>query len=70
MLEYKEVSPIPTECINCEEQDCGECDIAGLRWVLTKRSELELQRKIKLKAIERFQRELAEIDRQLSEPTD
>lgn len=70
MLEYIEVVPPPAECENCEELDCGECDVAGLRWVLTKRSELELKRKMKIKEIERFQRELAEIDRQLLELTD
>ena len=70
MLIYKEAVQLPLECENCQEKDCGECDIAGKRWVLSPRSQLELQRKLKLKAIEKLKREIAELDNQLSRLSD
>lgn len=70
MLIYKEAVQLPPECENCQELDCGDCDVAGKRWVLTDKSKLELERKLKLKAIERLKREIAEIDNQLSKLSD
>lgn len=67
MLEYRQTIQLPPECNNCQELDCGECPVAGKRWELTAKCRLELQRKLKLKAIERLNREITEIDKQLSE---
>lgn len=46
--------------------DCGSCDYAGERWQLSRRDELTLLKKGKLKAIERLQREIAAIDKELA----
>lgn len=51
------------EDFNC---DCGSCEHAGERWYLSRRDELILQRKAAEKAIERFQRKIAAIDKELS----
>lgn len=53
------------ECQSCEEEDCWECDYAGTRWGLSERDRLINTRKLKEQAIARFQRQIAEIDRQL-----
>ena len=45
--------------------DCGSCDHAGECWKLPRAEELRLQRKGKVKAIERLQREIAAIDAEL-----
>lgn len=49
----------------CEEKDCWECDYAGIRWGLSERDRLICARKLKEQTIARFQRQIAEIDRQL-----
>ena len=46
--------------------DCGSCDYAGERWYLSRKDELILQRKAAEKAIERFQRKIAAIDKELA----
>jgi len=65
-MEYIEVSPLPKACQDCHEPDCYECDCAGERWVLPKKQELLLQKKMKEQAIRRFQRQIEEIDKQLA----
>ena len=65
-MEYIEVSPLPKVCQDCHEPDCYECDYAGERWVLPKKQELLLQKKMKEQAIRRFQRQIEEIDKQLA----
>ena len=65
-MEYVEVSPLPKACQDCYEPDCYECDYAGERWVLPKKQELLLQKKMNEQAIRRFQRQLEEIDKQLA----
>ena len=65
-MEYIEVSPLPKACQDCHEPDCYECDYAGERWVLPKKQELLLQKKMKEQAIRRFQRQIEEIDKQLA----
>ncbi len=64
-MEWKEANPLPTECENCKEQDCYDCDVAGKRWYLSRSDELRLKRKGLLKAIERMEREIAAIDAEL-----
>ena len=65
-MEYIEVSPLPKACQDCHEPDCYECDYAGERWVLPKKQELLLQKKMKEQAIRRLQRQIEEIDKQLA----
>lgn len=52
------------EGFNC---DCGSCENAGYRWILSREDELWLMRKAKIKAIQRLQSELAKIDTELSQ---
>lgn len=66
-MEWIEANPLPEACQNCQEEDCYNCDHAGERWYLSKEDELHLRRKGLQKAIDRLQRQLEAIDRQLSE---
>ena len=63
-IEWIEADPPPAVCNGCNE-DCGSCDNAGLRWYLSKRDELIIQRKSKAKAIERLLREISRIDAEI-----
>ena len=65
-MEWIEANPLPAVCQNCQEEECYNCDYAGERWTLSKADELRVRRKGLLKAIERLQREIAEIDRELA----
>lgn len=64
-LKYTENASLPAQCQSCEEKDCWECDYAGTRWIFSERDRLIYARKLKEQAIARFQRQIAEIDRQL-----
>ena len=64
-MEWLEADPLPQVCRNCREEDCYNCDHAGERWFLSREDELRLRRKGLLKAIERLQRQVEEIDREL-----
>ncbi len=66
MLEWHEADPLPQVCVDCKEADCWECDNAGLRWVLNPIDELKVKRKGLLKAIERYQKQLAIIDEEIA----
>ena len=66
-MEGIETTPLPTICQNCQEEDCYACDHAGKRWRLSPQDELRLRRKGLLKAIARLQKQIDDIDRQLSE---
>ena len=61
-MEWIEVSPLPLVCQECK----WECDNAGERWILSPEDELLVRRKGLQKAVERLQKQIAEIDRQLS----
>ena len=63
-IEYIEADPIPEVCNDCKE-DCGSCDDFGLRWYLSKKDELIIHRKAKVKAIERLLREINRIDAEI-----
>lgn len=65
-MEYIEVSPLPSVCVDCQEPDCAECDFAGERWILPPKQELLLQRKKKEMAIRRLQRQIQEIDKKIA----
>lgn len=64
-MEWMEVETLPMECQNCQEEECYNCDHAGKRWQVSREEELLLRRKGLVKAIERLQRQIEEIDREL-----
>lgn len=65
MLEYIEANPLPAVCVNCQEEECYNCDYAGERWTLSQADELRVRRKGLLKAIDRLQRQVKAIDEEL-----
>ena len=65
MLEWIEANPLPPECIDCQEEDCYNCDTAGKRWYRSRADELRVKRKGLLKAIERLERQIKAIDAEL-----
>ena len=64
-MEWIEATPIPEECNHCTEGDCYHCDIAGKRWALSREDALRSSRKLMVRAIERLQRKIADIDAEL-----
>ena len=66
-VKWLECDPLPEACRYCLEEECYNCDIAGKRWVLSREDTLQAQRMLKLQAIQRLQREVAEIDAKLRE---
>ena len=64
-MEWVEVERLPVECARCQEKECYNCDHAGKRWQLSREDELLLRRKRLVKGIERLQRQIEEIDREL-----
>lgn len=69
-MEWKEVTPLPNECQNCQEEECYNCDTAGKQWQLSEVDELRVRRKGLEKAVERLQRQIAAIDERLAEIED
>ena len=69
-MEWVEADPIPKACMNCQEEDCYNCDAAGERWQLSRNDELKLRRKQFVKAINRLQRKIDAIDTELLPFTD
>ena len=61
---WQEQDQIPKECRHCKE-DCYNCDIAGKRWKLSQEDEMRIKRKMLIKAVERLQRQIQEIDQAL-----
>ena len=59
MLEYREVSPLPEYCLNCQEQECYNCDFTLYRWELINDNTKDLFRQMnerrEARAIEREQ---------------
>ena len=51
----KENKNYPPECENCSE-DCYNCNTAGERYHWTEREQLELERKLTIQAISRYER--------------
>lgn len=64
-MEWIEADPLPEVCQKCQEEDCWECDHAGKRWYLPEADKLELRRKGLMKAVERLQRQITELDQQI-----
>lgn len=63
-MEQLDRSPV---CHSCQQPDCTGCDRDGDCWALSERDRLMLSRNLKERAIARFQRQLAEIDRRLAQ---
>ena len=64
-MEWIEANPIPKACMDCQEEDCYNCDTAGERWQLSHEDELKVCRKQMVQAIERLQRRIYSIDIEL-----
>ena len=64
-MEWVEANSIPKACMDCQEEDCYNCDTAGERWQLSRDDELRLRRKQLVKAINRLQHEIDAIDMEL-----
>jgi len=64
-MKWIEADPLPAACQNCREEDCYNCDTAGLRWYLSREDELKLRRKGLVKAMERLQQQIRNIDKEL-----
>lgn len=64
-MEWIEADPLPKACMNCQEEDCYNCDAAGERWQLSRNDELKLRCKQLVKAINRLQCEIDAIDMEL-----
>lgn len=64
-MKWLEANPLPAQCHDCQEEDCCNCDCAGKRWYLSQEDGLRIRRKGLIKAIERLQRQVQDIDRQL-----
>lgn len=65
-MEWLEADPLPKECQACSEDECYNCDYAGKRWYLSAADEMRIRRKGLIKAMERIQRQIKEIDSQLA----
>lgn len=65
MMDWIEVNSLPAACMNCQEEECYNCDTAGERWQLSREDELRVRRKQLVKAIERLQRKIDSIDMKL-----
>lgn len=59
---WQEKENLPEECKSCMEKDCYLCDIAGKRWTSSAESELRARRMLLVRAVERYQRKIKEID--------
>lgn len=69
-MEWIEADLLPKACMDCQEEDCYNCDTAGERWQLSRNDELKLRRKQLVKAINRLQRKIDAIDTELLPFTD
>ena len=61
-MKWIEANPLPSECQNCQEEECYNCDHAGKRWKLAQEDALRIRRKGLAKAMERLQKQIDEID--------
>lgn len=64
-MELYEADPLPEVCLNCQEDDCYNCDYAGLRWLMSRYDELRIKRMGLVKAIERYERQIKAIDEEM-----
>ena len=78
-MDFNEANTLAEVCEKCEDRRecvskgepewcCDECDNALLRWPNPRVQELRALRTLKEKAIDRFQRQIREIDKELDLP--
>lgn len=65
-MKWLEADRLPDVCAGCKEEDCYNCDHAGELWYLSREDELINRRKLLIRAIERLQRRVEEIDEELA----
>ena len=63
-MQWLKADSVPEECKGCREE-CYNCDVAGKRWSRSRADELRTNRILKVKAIQRLQREIEKIDKEL-----
>lgn len=66
-MDWRETQPMPEECRVCTACDCYGCDRAGERWCLSGEEALRLRRKGLVRAVERLQAQIREIDERLAQ---
>ena len=66
-MEWVEANSLPKACLNCAEEDCYNCEHAGERWYLSKEDDLNNRRKLLIRSIERLQKQVAAIDKELAQ---
>ena len=64
-MKWVQRNPIPEICENCVQEDCYNCDVACERWKLSEEDALRISRRMMVRAVERLERKIAEIDAQL-----
>ena len=64
-MKWKEIYPLPGVCQGCKQEDCYNCEYTGQRWSLSREEELKMRRKMLVRAIERLQRQVQEIDKEM-----
>ena len=65
-MEWQETNPLPSECKDCTEEDCYNCDYVEARWQLSRIDELQVRRKMIVRSIKRMQYKLTLIDKELN----
>ena len=65
-MEWLERDPLPDVCKMCKKGDCYNCEHTGTRWYLSPKDELLNRKKMMIKAIERLQKQVDAIDRELA----
>ena len=65
-MEWLEADPLPSVCTDCKEEDCYNCENASQRWYLSRKDELKNRRKLLVRAIERLQKLVEEIDKEMA----
>lgn len=55
-MEWLEADPLPEECVNCQEEECYNCDYAGKRWYLAPEDEARIIQKLAQQAASRQKR--------------
>ncbi|MBQ2932858.1 MAG: hypothetical protein IJE62_08510 [Clostridia bacterium] len=69
-MKLLEADPLPIVCQGCTEIDCSSCEYGAMRWYFSPKDELQIRRKGLIKAMERLQRQIDDIDKQLLTFTD
>ena len=55
-MEWIEANPLPQVCLNCQEEECYNCDFALLRWHLLEEDEAACLQKMEERARQRLER--------------